>query len=117
MSKSSLIAVVGVCAVGKSTIVEILREKDYSAIEIAQEHAELPYLFARSNPEFVVYLTASDEVIQSRRKYLTGERLQTQRQLLSYASNCADVIIDSTGKSLEGVMDEILIALHEADIT
>lgn len=110
MAKVPLIAVVGICAVGKSMVVEALRQDGYSAMEIAQEHSELPYMWARSNPGFIIYLTASDEAVQQRRSYLTPQRLQNQRQRLAHVSRCADLVIDSTDMDA----DEMVTAAREA---
>ena len=112
-----LVAVVGICAVGKTTVVRGLRDEGYSAIEIPQEHSEVPYLWARSDPSFVVCLDAEDDIVWSRREYLHPERLQLQRQLLSYARDKADLQIDVSGLDNEEVISEVVEALEAAGIS
>ncbi len=116
MEKVPLIAVVGICAAGKSMVVDALRQEGYSVMEIAQEHSELPYLWARSNPGFIIYLTASDETVQKRRSYLTAQRIQHQRHMLAHVSRHADLIVDGTGKSADEVISSAKEALRSAGI-
>ncbi len=112
MRRAPLIVVVGICAVGKTTLVQQLRQRGYSAVEVAQEHSEVPYLWARHNPDFLVHLDARDEIVGARRSYLHRERLQVERQLLSYAKMKADLLIDASDSTVEEVLCEVIGALN-----
>jgi len=112
-----LVAVVGICAVGKTTVVTGLRDAGYSAIEIAQEHSEVPYLWARSDPSFVVCLDAEDDVVWGRREYLHPERLRQQRDLLSYAKDKSDLELDVSDMDSEEVISRVTEALEAAGIS
>ena len=112
-----LVAVVGICAVGKTTVVRGLRDAGYSALEIAQEHSEVPYLWARSDPSFLVCLDAGDEVVWGRREYLHAERLKRQRQLLSYARDRADLALDVSDMDNEEAISRVIEALEAAGIS
>ncbi len=111
MRRAPLIAVVGICAVGKSTLVQQLRHRGYAAVEVAQEHSEIPYLWARHSPDLLVHLDARDEIVAARRSYLHSERLRIERQLLSYAKRKADLTIDVSDMEESEVLCRVLEAL------
>lgn len=108
-----LVVVVGICAVGKSTLVDALRDEGFAALEVAQEHSEIPYLWARSNPDLVIYLDAADEVVGARRSYLGPQRLARERQLLDYARQKSDLNVDTTNKTASQVLCEVLEFLKD----
>ncbi|MFO8061028.1 MAG: hypothetical protein R6U70_10305 [Bacillota bacterium] len=112
MNDIRLIAVVGICASGKTTLVQQLRQKGYSAVEVAQEHSEVPYLWARHNPDFLVHLDARDEIVATRRSYLRPDRLRLERELLSYARAKANLVLDTSEKSAEMVCCDVIEALR-----
>ncbi len=114
--RAPLVVVVGVCAAGKTTLVDGLRAEGYSALEVAQEHSDLPYLWARSDPSFLVYLEAPDELVQQRRSYLDDRRLNEERRYLSYARAKADLTVDTRGKSADEVRNQVVAALDRAGI-
>jgi len=116
MIRAPLVVVVGICASGKTTLVDGLRKAGFSALEVGQEHSGLPYLWARSDPAYLVYLEADDELVYARRKYLTPDRLERERRLLAYARQKADLHVDATGKSPAEVLDEVVAALEKAGV-
>lgn len=64
-----LIAVVGVCAAGKSTLVASLRAQGWNARQVAQEHSYAPAMWQRiTNPDVLIYLDASLDIIRRRRR-------------------------------------------------
>ena len=67
------IAVVGVCASGKSTLVAALCTLGYDARQCGQEHSHVPDMWQRlSRPQVLVYLHGSDGVVLSRRRMAFG---------------------------------------------
>jgi hypothetical protein len=66
--RSPLIAVVGVCASGKSTLVEGLRARGYDVCQVAQEHSYVPDMWQRgARPNTLIHLDAGLECIRRRR--------------------------------------------------
>ena len=73
MSASPKIVVVGVCASGKTTLVEGLRARGYRARSVALEHSNVPRLWTYHDPDFLVVLDCSLDTIRKRR-LIPGER-------------------------------------------
>lgn len=109
--RSPLVGVVGICASGKSTLVQALRGAGYAVIEIPQEHSELPYLWVRHHPAFLVYLDVSDAVAQQRRSYLVPDRLAQERQLLAFARANAQLCLEVDGLTPQEVLALVTSAL------
>jgi hypothetical protein len=64
-----LIAVVGVCASGKTTLVKALSAQGFRARQVSQEHSYVPDMWRRlTMPDLLIYLDASIETIRLRRK-------------------------------------------------
>jgi deoxyadenosine/deoxycytidine kinase len=91
-----LIAVVGVCASGKSTLVEALHARGYQVREVSQEHSYVSDMWQRiTNPDILIYLDAGLEAIRQRR---TDDQwpqwirdLQVAR--LRHARRCCDLYV------------------------
>lgn len=63
-----LIAVVGVCASGKTTLVNALRTCGYQVRQVSQEHSYVPDMWLRlTQPALLIYLDASLDTIRLRR--------------------------------------------------
>lgn len=63
-----LIAIVGVCAAGKSTLAAGLRSQGYNARGVLQEHSYVPTMWQKiTRPDILVYLDASLDNIRRRR--------------------------------------------------
>lgn len=63
-----LIAIVGVCAAGKSTLAAGLRSRGYNARGILQEHSYVPAMWQRiTRPDILIYLDASLANVRRRR--------------------------------------------------
>jgi hypothetical protein len=68
VNPSLSIAVVGVCASGKSTLAAALRVRGFVAREVSQEHSYVPYMWQRvSNPDILIFLDAGLDAIRQRR--------------------------------------------------
>lgn len=109
------VTVVGPCASGKSTLVKALRMHGYDARATAQEHSAVPSLWERSRPDVLIALTADLESIRSRRgePRWSGQILAEQTSRLEDATHHADLIADTSGRSVNDVVADVLTFLAE----
>lgn len=110
-----LIAVVGPCASGKSTLVTALREQGYNAREVKQEHSYVETMWQQfTRPDLLIYLEVSQEVAGQRRAAEADaawwDRFQ---QRLRHAREHADLHIDTDRLSPEEVLDRALSFLEQ----
>src|SRR5262245_62078632 len=64
------IAVVGVCASGKTTLVNALKQFGIEAVDVAQEHSLVPYMWQNiTRPDVLIYLEASEATVRDRWPY------------------------------------------------
>ncbi len=62
-----LIAIVGPCAAGKSTLARVLRAHGYTVKELRQEHSVAPTMWQKlTRPDVLIYLDVSLEVATQR---------------------------------------------------
>lgn len=107
------IAVVGVCASGKSTLVNGLKQLGYEAYAVAQEHSSVPYLWNRRQPSFVVCLDARYETVRRRRPVSFGpERLAEQRERLRHAREHCDFFLATDPYTIEEVRARVVAAIE-----
>ncbi|MDU2066221.1 MAG: hypothetical protein E6713_15505 [Sporomusaceae bacterium] len=107
------IAVTGVCASGKTTLVNSLRNHAVEAYNIAQEHSNIQTLWQKKNPDILVMLDATLPSIRRRRKVAWGqERLIVQKQRLAHARQHVDLFIQTDALTKEGVAKLVLIFLQ-----
>lgn len=108
------VAVVGVCASGKSTLVRGLRELGYDAYSVAQEHSGVPYLWSRREPAFVVVLDAAFETVRQRRSVSYGpDRIDEQRRRLAHALEHAQLVLPTDDLTIEQVRDTVAAAIRQ----
>lgn len=114
MKQRSLIAVVGPCAAGKSTLVRALRACGYNAREVAQDHSYVPYMWQRiTQPELLIYLDVSAEVALRRRPSTAGpEWWEVQAHRLRHAREHADLYINTDHLNPQEVLEQVLAFLH-----
>ncbi len=108
------IAVVGPCASGKSTLVAALKAAGYDARHPAQEHSFVKDMWLRLvDPDVLIYLDLSHEAYRRRRpKDDAGpEYLAMQRERLAHAREHADLVVDTSEMTAEGVAERVLEAL------
>lgn len=113
------VTVVGVCAAGKTELVERLRARGYDARHCIQEHSLVPDMWRRiSRPEVLVYLDASLEAIRRRRpnEDYDAAYIQEQRRRLTHARQHCQVYIPTDALSVEGVLERVLVALDELGV-
>jgi predicted ATPase len=95
--KRPLIAIVGPCASGKSTLVRTLRTRGYNAREVVQEHSHVPTMWQRiTQPDLLIYLDVSWEVARQRRPTDAGADWWDElAQRLRHAREHADLYINT----------------------
>lgn len=113
--KCPLIAVVGPCTSGKSTLVRALRARGYNAREVVQEHSYVPTMWQRiTQPDLLIYLDVSWEISQQRRPVDTGADWWDElAQRLHHARQHADLYIHTDPLTPQDVLDRVLIFLKQ----
>jgi hypothetical protein len=93
-----LIAVVGVCASGKSTLVRGLQARGWNARQVVQEHSYVPDMWQRiTQPDLLFCLDASLEIIRQRRSdpELPAVLIEQQHQRLRHAREYCDLYVQT----------------------
>ena len=110
--RSVRVAVVGPCAVGKSTVAAALRRGGWDVHQPAQEHSGVPDMWRRlARPDVVIYLDASLEMIKSHRPNLDLDEASLSRlnERLAHARAHADLV-----HCVDGEDPEVTLAVVEA---
>ena len=103
-----IIAIVGVCASGKTTLVRALKTAGFNAYNVAQEHSCIKKFWQKKNPQYLVMIDASLEAIKKRRLVFWDEtRLQAQHERLKDAREHADLYIYTDELSSEEVLNQV----------
>ncbi len=109
-----LIAVVGVCAAGKTTLARALREQGYDARPVLQEHSYVPTMWRRiTNPDILIYLAADLMTIRWRRRdpefpvWLWEQELDRLRDARAHAH----IVIETDSLTPAEVLAQTLVAL------
>jgi thymidylate kinase len=104
-----LIGVVGPCSAGKTTLIQGLKARGYSARHIAQEHSFVPDMWKRiTNPDILIYLDVSYEVSMRRRQLdLTEKEFQIQLDRLSHARQHANFSVHTDRLNPDQVLDQV----------
>jgi len=111
-----LIAIVGVCASGKTTLVKRLQELGINAYNVAQEHSGIRKLWNKKHPDVVVMLDVTLPTVRKRRNVSWGEdRLAAQRQRLQDAREHADLFIQTDSLTKEEVVQTVLAYIGRTD--
>jgi shikimate kinase len=109
-----LVAVVGVCAAGKSTLAHGLRARGWNARQVAQEHSYAPDMWRRiTNPDVLVYLDAQLATIRRRRRDpdFPAWLLEAERHRLRHARQHCDIYLPTDDLTPEAVLAQALAAL------
>ena len=114
-SQQPLVAVVGPCTSGKSTLVNALREAGYSARQPAQEHSYVKEMWQiRVKPDVLIYLDVGIEAARQRRAISWGaERLAEQAERLAHAREHCDLYILTDEETPESIQSQVLLFLGE----
>jgi hypothetical protein len=106
------VAIVGVCAAGKSTLAEGLKQAGVPALTVPQEHSSVRRLWERLHPEcnILVMLDARWETTKKRRPTIMygPERLDEQRKRLALAREACDLYLPTDDLSIEEVREKVL---------
>jgi hypothetical protein len=99
------VVLVGPCAAGKSTLAAALEPAGYEVHQCAQEHSEIPHLWALAEPDLLVYLSVDLPTIRQRRANPAWPASLYQRQLhrLEQALTACDVYIDTSRRAPDEV--------------
>jgi deoxyadenosine/deoxycytidine kinase len=109
-----LIAVVGPCASGKSTLVKALQERGYDAHEVTQEHSYVPTMWQRiTQPDLLIYLDVSQKVASQRRASESHVAWWSKsEQRLQHARQHADLCIQTDNLCSQQVLSQALAFLQ-----
>jgi deoxyadenosine/deoxycytidine kinase len=111
------IAVVGVCASGKSSLVRALREAGYDARHVAQEHSYAPQMWRRiARPDILIYLDVDFETLTQRRRQLRFGPAELAEQLrrLAHARAHCDLYVDTSSLSVDEVRTAVFDFLEKS---
>lgn len=104
-----LVAIVGVCASGKTTLVKGLREAGFDAYNVAQEHSCIKKFWNRKKPDVLIMIDATLSAIKKRRFVTWDEdRLVVQHERLRDARENANLYIQTDELSREEVLQTII---------
>lgn len=109
-----LIAVVGVCAAGKSTLARNLRALGWNARQVAQEHSYAPDMWRRiTGPAILIYLDAQLATTRQRRQdpEFPAWLLEAERDRLRHARQHCDIYVPTDDLTPEEVLTQVLSAL------
>ncbi|WP_196594064.1 hypothetical protein [Pectinatus sottacetonis] len=99
------IAVVGICASGKSTLVSGLRTLGYNAYNLAQEHSCIKKLWQKRHPDILILLDADLITVQQRRrKSWTQHHIDLQHKRLSDAKINCDLYLETSNLTINDVL-------------
>lgn len=113
-----VIGVVGVCASGKTTLVQQLKNLGVDCHHIAQEHSYVPDMWKRiTNPDFLIYLDVSYKKTLIRKNLnWTLQEYQEQQFRLRDARINADLIINTDQKTPQEIIFLVINTLHKAGL-
>lgn len=104
-----LIAVVGVCASGKTTLVKNLKDAGFSAYNVAQEHSCIKKFWNKHQPEYLIMIDAGLAAIKKRRLvYWDESRLAAQHERLQDAKAHADLYIQTDDLDASQVLRKVV---------
>jgi len=105
--ETDLVKVAGVSAAGKTTLVAALRQLGYNARPVAQEHSEVPDMWQRIRPpRWLLFLDADLPAQGARRPDVNWSEpwRRTELERLEHARGHADLLIDTSSLTADGVL-------------
>jgi hypothetical protein len=108
--KRPLIGVVGVCASGKSTLIQGLEAQGFRTRHIAQEHSFVKDMWKRiTNPDVLIFLDVTYPLsVQRRQLNWTEADWAEQQRRLSHAREHADLYLKTDDLSIGQVLDIVI---------
>jgi dephospho-CoA kinase len=108
------VAIVGVCASGKSTLAKALRQFGIDAVDVAQEHSLVPYMWEKlTRPDVLIYLEASQATVRARWPHKGNvDFVEEQMRRLAHARAHADIIITVDELSPQQTLARVLQQLE-----
>ncbi len=105
-----IIAIVGPCASGKSTLARGLAERGIRARQVVQEHSFVPEMWqVIAQPDLLVYLDASFQTCSQRKNLNWRQHDYDEQNLrLAHAKENCDLLIQTDGQSEANVLEEVL---------
>ena len=106
VTKPRLIAVVGPCSSGKSSLTKALKSAGYEARHPAQEHSYVPNMWQRvTQPDLLIYLDVDYKNARLRRPHIDGgpARLAEQHHRLRHTREWCDFYLDTSGLRMDEV--------------
>ena len=108
------IAIVGVCASGKTTLVSGLKAAGYDAYNVAQEHSCIHDFWNKHQPDLLVMIDAGMPVIRKRRLvYWDEERLAVQHRRLADAKAHAQFYLQTDSLSAREVLHTVIAFIQK----
>ena len=115
-SKKPLIAVVGPCKSGKSTLVRGLVEKGYNARQVSQEHSFAASMWRQiTQPDLMIYLHCSYETTLAHGLNWTRAEYKEQQPRLAHARQHADFEIATVELTQEKVLKQAIDYLDQKE--
>jgi broad-specificity NMP kinase len=114
-SEPGKVAIVGVCASGKTALTKALRERGYDARSLAQEHSYVGGMWrAHGRPDLLIYLDAGPETINERleRDDWDDAVVAEQHRRLGDARAQCDLYVRTDGLTEEQVLERVLAFLQ-----
>lgn len=115
-ARDPLIAIVGVCASGKSTLADALRAAGWRARQVLQEHSYVPHMWQRiTRPDILIYLDCSTETTRRRRHApdFPAWILHSERERLRHARMHCDIYLNTDALRPDEVASIVLARLAE----
>lgn len=104
-----LIAIVGPCKSGKSTLLKGLIEQGFNARQVAQEHSFAPSMWQKiTNPDFLIFLQCTYENTVLRGLNWTQSEYDLQQPRLDHARQHADFLLHTDISSPQEVLDKVI---------
>jgi len=105
-----VIAVVGVCGAGKTTLIAGLKEHGIEVRHVAQEHSYVEDMWQRLvKPDLLIYLdTSYEDTINRRKLNWTMEEYLEQLNRLRHARKHCDLYLSTSGRSPSKVIEAAL---------
>ena len=111
-----VIAIVGVCASGKSTIIKRLSQEGIACRHVAQEHSYVRDMWQRlTHPDFLICLEVSYPSTLIRKKLnWTLQEYEEQLRRTQHAREHADLTIDTDRHNVDEIVELIKQGLISA---